>query len=1164
ELVDSFETKHGRSPNGLELDRLSQQATLMTRRAKSHTGETREEMLDRIDAKIRSDIDGGLAGVARAVLDARDGAPAVQEWSPQEVIELALEEVKRAKSGWNRGDLTAAINAALPDYLGLPDGTDVSRLLDTLTEEGLRYATTLDAARPGDESLPDELRLRNGRSVYEAPGARLYATPDQVRTERALVAATTGRGATALPAAAAARFVEQLRESGIELGVDQAAAVRGVLTSGARVECLIGPAGTGKSFVVGALARAWTDPAHVPTADPDEVTPGHERRVFGLATSQIATEILAAEGLTARNVTRWLDTQTRLAAGPGAGGPRPVDGDQAWRLHAGDLVVVDESAMTDTASLAAIHEHVDAAGAKLLLVGDHRQLSAIGAGGAMDLLARAGTRYELTDARRFTHDWERDASLRLRAGDETVLHEYHQQGRLLDAGTREEAEASAARAWLADTVTGRDSVLLVDDNTAAARLSGQLRAELVRLGRVTEHGVPLAQGTVAGVGDLVQARWNGWNLAGIEGNRRGPINRETYLVTDVRDDGTLEVRAHAGPDVVGPDGEPIGQRLVLPASYVAEHLALAYASTVHAAQGRTTDTSHAVITGRTSHPALYVAMSRGRDANTAHVATTTTIEDPAQGRPDQTVHRNPMSLLAGIMFDRDQVVGQSATALAAESAANAESVQSAGERLADAVQLAATERTVGWLDQLTTAGHLTADQRARLAAEDGAPSLTRVLRRAELAGLDARQALVDAVTERPLAGANNTTNVLVARLTNGGTRRFDPVGDTWADWVPATGRADWDAYLGDLARAADERTDQLGRDIAAEPPTWATEALGPVPTADDARADWACRAGIVAGYRELRGQTDPTDALGRPPAPARQAEAYAAYRAAWTALGKPEAQQAEHEMSTAQHLMRIRAAERDEAWGPRYVGNELAGTRQAATQHHQTAALRGAEATNAVDPTERERLTREAAEATALAETLDAQAAALDRAEHAYLRHRVSTAANRGAADISKLIIAERNEEPEPRVTAAEWLAAHEAAVSEDDRYRAVTDHDVLADSISVDDRAADVRGLVIETEIEPDLREVAAVEPRQTREDVVQVPAADQMATTVDHARRALHEIEARKAYEQRAEQDQRAEQLGRWHGDDQSVHDDFDVDERDDEVLVNDGSEYQLAGWE
>lgn len=41
---------------------------------------------------------------------------------------------------------------------------------------------------------------------------------------------------------------------------------------------------------------------------------------------------------------------------------------------------------------------MNTAGAKLLLVGDHRQLVAIGAGGGMDLLAQAGTRYELVEA----------------------------------------------------------------------------------------------------------------------------------------------------------------------------------------------------------------------------------------------------------------------------------------------------------------------------------------------------------------------------------------------------------------------------------------------------------------------------------------------------------------------------------------------------------------------------------------------------------------------------------------------------------------------------------------------------------------------------------------------------------------------------------------------
>jgi hypothetical protein len=132
-------------------------------------------------------------------------------------------------------------------------------------------------------------------------------------------------------------------------------------------------------------------------------------------------------------------------------------------------------------------------------------------------------------------EWERSASLRLRAGDENVLHDYHRHGRLLDAGTTEQAEASAARAWLADTLAGKQSLLVVDTNEQAANVSAGLRAELIRLGRVQDQGVHLGlDGTFAGVGDVIQARHDAWHLTGLEGNRRGPLNREKYRVTAIR------------------------------------------------------------------------------------------------------------------------------------------------------------------------------------------------------------------------------------------------------------------------------------------------------------------------------------------------------------------------------------------------------------------------------------------------------------------------------------------------------------------------------------------------------------------------------------------------------------------------------------------------------
>ena len=85
------------------------------------------------------------------------------------------------------------------------------------------------------------------------------------------------------------------------------------------------------------------------------------------------------------------------------------------------------------------------------------------------------------------------------------MQTYRKHGRIIDGGTLEHTEQLAADRWLADTLAGNRSLLIVDTNEQADRLSAQIRAQLVRLGRVQEAGVPLGrQGTIAGLGDIVQ------------------------------------------------------------------------------------------------------------------------------------------------------------------------------------------------------------------------------------------------------------------------------------------------------------------------------------------------------------------------------------------------------------------------------------------------------------------------------------------------------------------------------------------------------------------------------------------------------------------------------------------------------------------------------------
>jgi conjugative relaxase-like TrwC/TraI family protein len=1123
DLVSAFQSKFGRAPNSLELDRLQRQATFATRRAKSHQGESVEQRLERWDQELRAEVAGGLAQVAGDVLDLAGEPPATQTWSPAAVIETALADVQSRKSAWTAADLTRSISDALPDHLGNLDGVDIARLLDGLTAEALTLAVPLEAERPGDTDLPDDLRLANGESAYQVPGGRLYATPAHVHTERILVAAAGDGGATALPAAAAQRFVDVLAGSGIELGVDQAAAVRGVLTSGARIESLVGPAGTGKSFVVGALAKAWQDPA---------LWNGTGGRIFGLASSQIATDVLAGEGVCARNVARWLTTQQRLADGVAAGD------DPDWQLHAGDLVVVDESAMADTADLAAIQDHVSDVGAKLLLVGDHRQLAAVGAGGGMDLLATAGASYELTEARRFSAEWERAASLRLRTADETVLGEYHKHGRLIDAGAIEQAEASAARAWLGDTLAGRHALLIVDTNEQAARLSASLRADLVELGVVAEDGVPLGlQGTYAGVGDLVQARLNGWHLSGYEGNRRGPINREQYRVLGTRDDGGLVVAPIYGR---GSDGEALGEPMTLPGAYVAEHVALGYASTVHAAQGVTVDTCHAVITPHTQAGALYVGMSRGRHGNTAHVTTLAVPIDAPAGAVADAIHRDPAAVLANALQTADPQ--RTALATATESAQDATAVRTPAELLADASELATAGRTARWLDALVDEGHLTPEQRAAIAAEDGGPTLSRVLRRAELAGHDPRRVLTAAVAERPLDNARQLSNVLHHRITSAWT--LEPVGECYADWTPQVDDPQWGRYLATLAAAADARRDDLGLQTAADPPQWAVEAFGPPPEEPRELQSWERRAAAVTAHRELTGHDDPATPLGAAP-PSGQVEAYASWRAAWRALGRPDADRDELEMSDGQLRMRIRGWQREQAWGPRYVANELAATIQAAETYRRTAALRAAEATTNTNANTRTRLDREAAEGTALAETLDQRISELQQIDEARSHWLAHTAATRAAADRATAELSARratDERVEEPVTAEEWLAAHHANTQAEDPHREITDEADLAEVANR--RSRDVHAVEQPAHREtsrsdqPDIRDLAACEPSTTGEDRVHVPTADDTAESIQRAQRALAEIAQREAADEAREAEEtRAAQLARWHVDDQAA---------------------------
>ena len=226
------------------------------------------------------------------------------------------------------------------------------------------------------------------------------------------------------------------------------------LTTGARISAIVGPAGSGKTYLQRAITAAWT----ARTVDADH--PGN-REVLALAPSQIAASVLAdAIGARAENIAKWLHEyriQTKRAADAAARN-KTYQPDPAWTLQPGQLVIVDEASMVTTRELDAILTAVRKADAKLLLVGDDKQLGAIGAGGMFATVVDRTNAPMLSTVRRFRdehgrlRDWECVASLGLRNRDLDAVAEYERRGRI-HSGPLARMQETSYRAWLTDHLT---------------------------------------------------------------------------------------------------------------------------------------------------------------------------------------------------------------------------------------------------------------------------------------------------------------------------------------------------------------------------------------------------------------------------------------------------------------------------------------------------------------------------------------------------------------------------------------------------------------------------------------------------------------------------------------------------------------------------------------
>ena len=946
-----FEQRYGRAPSQRELAQLAQASNFTTRKAKDGALDFAQLHQGWAD-KLARTLGVPLASVAPSVWhatrqpsgpDARSVVPGELELSraAQKAVALA----QREKSTWTRADLIKYLGRVLPRS-GL-DPSAAAALLEDLADRALssEFEPVLCLEAPEAVEVPRSLLRADGRSAYQRHGGVRYATRAQLAMEERMLTQARADGAPRLTHADAARALgadpkrlEHVLAGGAhdactETGLrgDQAAAALSALTDGKRVSVINAPAGSGKTRVLFELARAWESAGLGP--------------VIGITPSQSARNTLAAGVPVSYNTAQFLG---HLPGQRGARGPVAIS--------PGSLLSVDETSMISGPELADLISLAEATDSKVILAGDTAQLQAVENGGGMALLADQLGYVQLAEPVRFRAGWEQDASLRLRAGDTTVLADYDQHARI-HGGEPEQILDAAAAAYVALTVDGTDTLLMAADHALRRELSRRIRDDLIRLGIVQPGpAVPIADGATASPGDLIVCTRNDHSTeAGEPG--RALANGDLLRIDAVTGDGLLVRRAlDADPET--------GQRRwtdrhFLYASY--ETAELGYAVTDHAAQGRTVHTGLAVICGTEDRQHAYVALTRGTHANTAYVFTLSPkLADPAPGpRPAPELAR----------YDQ-HATGQAAAPDAGPATAPA-GTRDALAVLSDVLerdgqQLSATQT---WQQALADADHLAIlhaiwtaetsparEQRYRdllLAAlplgyrqEPGhrAKWLWRTLRAAELAGLDLTQVLAAAIGERDLTGARDVTAVIDARLRRRtGTLIPRPVGP-WSAQLPAIADPERRGYTTQIAAAMDARKDRIGEHAADSALPWAVSALGPVPEHPVDRLEWQQRAASIGAWRELSGYAHPADPIG--PEPAADPDIRAAWHEALAALGPADGPDVRGlPDGTLLHLRDTYPIET--GWAPQWTGEELRQVRLGAAEARLAAIRATAEADTA-------------------------------------------------------------------------------------------------------------------------------------------------------------------------------------------------------------------------
>lgn len=397
-----------------------------------------------------------------------------------------------------------------------------------------------NAARQGatlDEILDrTDAFLSSAEAVEVAPGR--WSTVEILDIERSVLQVATAAARPAL--AADPHAVESALDSRSSIRPEQRHMVEQLCLSGRPIDIVIGRAGAGKTFTLDAVREGFEASGH---------------RVLGATlAARAARELSTGSGI---RTTTAHALQQAIATG-------------RVTLRAGDVLVIDEAGMMGTRQLASLVGHAHRAEAKVILVGDPKQLPEIEAGGMLRAIAERIGAVELTENHRQIDPEERFIVHALRKGlAELAVRRLEDLGHVTVATNADALRDQLVLDWWQHRSDGRDVVMGATHRSDVRDLNARAHALLNAAGDLGPAVLTVDEQTYS-IGDRIMTLKNRYDLGVLNGDLATIVGAAADCLVVQRDD---------------------GHEVHLPNEYVAEHVGHAYARTVHKTQGLTCEVS---------------------------------------------------------------------------------------------------------------------------------------------------------------------------------------------------------------------------------------------------------------------------------------------------------------------------------------------------------------------------------------------------------------------------------------------------------------------------------------------------------------------------------------------------------------------------------------------